>query len=247
WGASYLVHDFYRQFIRSDGSEKHYVLAGRIATATLFLCASVLTFFLDSAKDTFDLILQIGAGTGLLYLARWFWWRINAWCEVAAMVSSFAASVVVFVLNHHGAAIGTDAALLITIGATTVCWVATAYLGPQTDPKVLIEFYKKVRPFGPGWRQVRKAAGFGPEDEERAGENIPLSLLGWVAGCATIWSSLFAVGNFIYGWYRSATLLLAVFVASGATLIYVVNRLWTGSEDAKGERSRGETEAAPRH
>jgi Na+/proline symporter len=85
WGASYLVHDFYQQFIRKGASEKHYVMVGRLATVLLFILSSSLVFVLDSAKDAFDVILQIGAGTGLLYLIRWFWWRVNAWCEVAAM------------------------------------------------------------------------------------------------------------------------------------------------------------------
>ena len=97
WGASYLVHDFYRRFVRTDADEKHYVAAGRIATVLLFLCSSGMVYLLDSAKDAFDIILQIGAGTGLLYLVRWFWWRVNAWCEVVAMVSSFAVSLVLLV------------------------------------------------------------------------------------------------------------------------------------------------------
>ena len=102
WGASYLVHDFYRRFINQDASEKHYVWMGRLATVGLFVCASGMTYVLDTAKDTFDIILQIGAGTGLLYLLRWFWWRINAWCEVAAMASSFAVSVVLLLLHKVG-------------------------------------------------------------------------------------------------------------------------------------------------
>ncbi len=99
WGASYLVHDFYRRFIATDATEKHYVLAGRVATVGLYLCAGALTFVLESAKDNFDIMLQVGAGTGLLYLLRWFWWRINAWCEVAAMVSSFGISIVWLILK----------------------------------------------------------------------------------------------------------------------------------------------------
>ncbi|MDP2038136.1 MAG: sodium:solute symporter family protein, partial [Ignavibacteria bacterium] len=102
WGASYLVHDFYRRFIKTDATEKHYVFAGRIATVFLFIVSSGLVFFLDSALDAFNVILQIGAGTGLLYLLRWFWWRINAWAEVAAMVSSFAISIVLLILNKNG-------------------------------------------------------------------------------------------------------------------------------------------------
>ncbi|MFA5806191.1 MAG: sodium:solute symporter family protein, partial [Melioribacteraceae bacterium] len=102
WGASYLVHDFYRRFLRKDKSEKHYVLMGRVATVVLFFSASSLVFFLDTAYDAFNVILQIGAGTGLLYLLRWFWWRINAWCEVVAMASSFFISILMLILNKTG-------------------------------------------------------------------------------------------------------------------------------------------------
>ncbi len=114
---------------------------------------------LDTAKDAFDIILQVGAGTGLLYLVRWFWWRVNAWCEVVAMVSSFVISIVLLVLARNGVAISTHAALILTVAVTTICWVITAYVGPQTDQRVLIEFYRKVRPSGPGWAPIRAAAG----------------------------------------------------------------------------------------
>ena len=105
WGASYLVHDFYQRFIRKDAPEKHYVLVGRLATVGLFLLSSATVYLLESAKDAFDVILQIGAGTGLLYLVRWFWWRVNAWCEVVAMVSSFLVSLALLVLARNGVAL----------------------------------------------------------------------------------------------------------------------------------------------
>jgi SSS family solute:Na+ symporter len=226
WGASYLVHDFYRRFIRRDADEAHYVRAGRVVTFGLFVCSSAMVYLLDTAKDAFDVILQIGAGTGLLYLVRWFWWRVNAWCEVVAMISSFGVSVVLLVLAKNGAAISTHLALLITIGVTTICWVATAWLGPETDRRVLISFYEKVRPAGPGWKTIRAAANV---SGRAPAENIPLALLGWVAGCTAIWSSLFAVGNFLYQRPGTATLLLAVFIASGLTLLFVVRKLWADS------------------
>ena len=149
---------------------------------------------MTTAKDSFDLILQVGAGTGLLYILRWFWWRINAWCEVVAMVSSFAISIVFLVMEKQGTHLASPVKLVLTVLFTTVCWVATAYLGPATDRETLVNFYRKVKPFGPGWRLVRGEAGLTAEPPT-TGENIPLALLGWVAGCATIWSSLFAVGN----------------------------------------------------
>jgi Na+/proline symporter len=240
WGASYLVHDFYRRFIRRDATEKHYVWAGRMTTIGLFLASSATVYLLESAKDTFDIILQVGAGTGLLYLLRWFWWRINAWCEVVAMASSFAISATLLILKRQGALdISTHYALLLTVAVTTLCWVATAFLAPGTDPGVLVAFYKKVRPFGPGWRRVREAAGISEAEAAATHENIPLALLGWSAGCTVIWSSLFAVGTFLYGRMLQAGLLLAVFVVSGLVLLWVINRLWTAGPPVELEPTAG--------
>ena len=229
WGASYLVHDFYRQFIKSDASERHYVTAARLVTLLLFVCSSATVYLLDTAKEAFDVILQIGAGTGLLYLVRWFWWRVNAWSEIVAMVSSFGFSLILLILARNGVVFTTHAALLMTVGVTTVCWLLAAYLAPQTDPDVLVAFYRKVRPFGPGWAPVRARAGALPADEHAA-ENIPMALLGWFAGCTAIWSSLFAVGNFLYGRTGMAWLLTAVFAVSGLVVIKIVARLWTAGD-----------------
>jgi len=225
WGASYLVHDFYRRFVRTDATEQHYVRVGRYATILLFVCSSATVYLMDSAKDAFDIILQIGAGTGLLYLVRWFWWRVNAWCEIVAMTSSLAVSVTLLVLAKGGTHFTSHAALLMTVGVTTVCWVATAYLGPATDRAVLVDFYRKVRPFGPGWARIQKEAGVVDADAP-VGDSIPRALLGWVAGCAVIWSALFSVGNFLYGRTLQAWILFAVFVVGAATLTWVMRRLW---------------------
>jgi SSS family solute:Na+ symporter len=226
WGASYLVHDFYRRFITRDADESHYVLAGRIVTVVLFVCSSGMVYLLETARDAFNIILQIGAGTGLLYLVRWFWWRVNAWCEVVAMLSSFAISLVLLILAGQGHAISTHIGLLITVAVTTVCWVATAWLGPETDRQVLIAFYRKVRPAGPGWEPIRAVAGVSQGD---AADNIPLALLGWLAGCTAIWSALFTVGNVLYGRLGPSVILGTTFVLSSFVLWRVVQRLWIGS------------------
>lgn len=230
WGASYLVHDFYQRFINKTASEKHYVFAGRLVTGALFFAAAGMTYVLESSKDAFDLILQIGAGTGLLYLMRWFWWRINAWCEVVAMIVSFGISVMFFVLAKNGTRFSSHEALLITIAVTTFCWVLTAYFGPQTDRAVLINFYKKVKPFGPGWNRIRLEAGLTQDEASTTGENIPLALVGWSSGCMLIWSAMFTIGSFLYGRTTSAYLLLTVSVISAAILVAVVSRLWNDSD-----------------
>jgi len=226
WGASYLVHDFYRRFVRSDATEAHYVAVARGVTLALFLCSSAFVYLLDTAKDAFDVVLQVGAGTGLLYLVRWFWWRVNAWCEIVAMVSSFAISLLLLVLARNGVGFSTHAALVITVATTTVCWLTAAYVAPQTDRAVLIDFYRLVRPFGPGWEPIRREAG-APESIDR--ENIPMALLGWVSGSAAIWSALFTVGQFLYGRTGPAMLCGAVFAVSSATLIWVVRSLWSAA------------------
>ncbi len=222
WGASYLVHDFYRRFVRPDAPEKHYVAAGRVATLLLFLLSSATVYALDSAKESFSIILQVGAGTGLLYLARWFWWRVTAWCEIVAMVSSFLVSLVFLVLTRMNLAPGGHQQLMLTVAITTVCWVATAYLGPETDPAVLVEFYRKVQPPGPGWAPVAARAGAVSGE----GVDIPLALLGWFAACTMIWSALFTVGNALYGRWSYTAMLGVVFVVSASIVAKLVQRLW---------------------
>src|SRR5437588_3240961 len=128
WGASYLVHDFYRRFLRQNETEKHYVSAGRVATVILFVLSSSLVFVLQTAQDSFNIILQVGAGTGLLYLLRWYWWRITAWCEIVAMIVSFGVSVIFAVMTREGHPKSTDEQLLITVIVTTICWLITAYI-----------------------------------------------------------------------------------------------------------------------
>jgi SSS family solute:Na+ symporter len=228
WGASYLVHDFYRRFINTGAPDSHYVKAGRVATVLLFVGSSATVFALDTAAASFNIILQVGAGTGLLYLVRWFWWRVTAWCEIVAMVSSFVVSIVLLVLAKNGAPVPSAQALVLTVAVTTVCWIATAYLGPKTDQQVLIDFYKKVRPFGPGWRAVREQAGISAAQEAIDAEsgNFPLALLGWFTGCTLIWSALFTVGNFLYGRTGYALALLAIATVSAAILARIVAKLW---------------------
>jgi solute:Na+ symporter, SSS family len=227
WGASYLVHDFYRRFIRDDADERHYVRVGRIVTIALFLASSATVYLLDTARDAFGVILQIGAGTGLLYLVRWFWWRVNAWCEIAAMTSSLVVSIALLVLARNGHPLSAPAGLLITVVITTMCWVAAAYLGPETDRATLVRFYRTVRPFGPGWERVRLDAGV--LDEARDRENIPRALLGWLTGCAAIWSGLFLTGAILYGRWMQASWLAIVLLASGSTLLWVMRHLWPDS------------------
>jgi Na+(H+)/acetate symporter ActP len=226
WGSSYLVHDFYRRFISPSRSEKHYVAVGRACTFFLYVLAAILSRALESAQEAFEVLISIGAGTGLLYLLRWFWWRINAWCEVVAMVSSFTISVVFFVMRKSGHTLPFAHTVLYSVAFTTVSWLIAAYLSPQTSRERLAAFYEKVHPSGPGWARIRRELGVSDTEAARYSDDMGKATLGWVAGSLTIWSSLFAIGNFLYGRTQAALLLTGLFVVSGLVLLYVTNTLW---------------------
>lgn len=221
WGTSYLVHDFYRRFLRQGRDERHYVLVGRLTTALLMAFAAMITLVLDSARASFDLMMSIGAGTGLIYLLRWFWWRINAWSEIAAMVSSFVVSVGFFVAARAGYPVASHVSLLITVATTTVVWIAVTYLTAPTDPAVLDRFYQLARPAGPGWGPVRARTGLSPQ-----GDSLPQALLAWALGCAFVYSALFGAGSFLYGNLGPAALWTVVFVTSGGLLVRMLPKMW---------------------
>jgi len=217
WGTSYLVHDLYRRFVRPDATEHHYVWAGRLVTALLMLLAAGLTLLLDSARQSFELLLSVGAGSGLLYLLRWYWWRINAWSEIAAMASSFAVATGFFVASRLGSPAPPNAVLLITVAVTTVVWVtATLATSPEPD-ETLVRFYRLVRPAGPGWAAVQRQAGVGPSPD-----SLTHALAGWVLGCTVVYAALFGAGSALYGLTAQATVWAVVLVASGAGLIRVL-------------------------
>ncbi|HEY9383195.1 MAG TPA: sodium:solute symporter family protein [Gemmatimonadales bacterium] len=221
WGTSYLVHDFYRRFLKTGASERHYVTVGRLTTALLMLFAGLLTFGLDSARETFDLLLSVGAGTGLLYLLRWFWWRVNAWSEVSAMASSFAIALGFFLARKAGATIPSHVSLLVTVAATTLVWVSTTLLTKPTDRATLVSFYRLVRPAGPGWKPIALETGGGGSPD-----SMPQSLLGWVLGCCFIYAALFGAGSFIYGKTAQGLVWGVLFAISGIGLLRLMPRLW---------------------
>jgi Na+/proline symporter len=230
WGTSYVVHDFYRRFLRPGADERHYVRAGRWVTALLMLLAALLTLVLENARQGFELMMTVGAGTGLLYLLRWFWWRITAWSEVAAMVSSFVVAVGFFAAGRAGLAVASHVALLTTVAVTTVAWVATAYLGPATEQARLVSFYKLVRPAGPGWAAVRAEAGVGASPD-----SLPQALLGWMLGCAFVYAALFGAGSFLYGRVGLGAVWAAVLVGSGVGLVRVVRGFAAGRESKRSQ------------
>ncbi len=196
WGASYIVDDVYRRFIRPNASQSHYVNVGRAATFALMILAALVALCLDHAMQAFQILLQIGAGTGLIFLLRWYWWRINAWGEIAAMVISFLLAVYL----HFGHAqlgftpLDSAAALVIGVVVTTIGWLAVTLLTPPTDRAVLQSFYDRIHPYPAGWRRAVDTSG-----RKDAGDDLAASLLAWFLGCVAVYATLFATGYLLYG------------------------------------------------
>jgi SSS family solute:Na+ symporter len=226
WGTSYLVHDFYQRFIAPGKTDKHYVGVGRVMTVLLMLVAGSITLFMETAEQNFKLLLQIGAGTGSLYLFRWFWWRINAVSEVTAMVASLVVAIIFHFVadSHKGAEIVPwfiKHQLPLGVGITTLSWVIATFLSKPTDAATLRKFYDKVRPAGPGWARIRGESGL-----PASPDSLPMALLGTVLGVTVIWTGLFATGSVIYGHTSQAVILGSVFVVSSVLMFVVVRKLW---------------------
>lgn len=222
WGASYLVHDLYRRFIKPEASEKHYVLVSRLVTVGLMILAAALMFLLETARESFELLLSIGAGTGLIYLLRWFWWRINAWSEISAMASSFLIAFGLFIAQKKGVAIPNHLSLVISVGITTLFWLTITLLTKPTDEKKLLSFYQLVRPMGKGWRKIREKAQLPPSPD-----SLPQALFGWVLGCVLVYSALFSLGNFLYGQALQGGILLLPALASGIGLTILLRQMYS--------------------
>jgi Na+/proline symporter len=210
WGASYLVNDLYKRFIRKDASEKHYVNAGRAATVVLFLLSIGVTWQLDSIAGAWRFLIALGAGTGLVLILRWYWWRINAWSEISAMTASFVTSLVALRVipgRYPAGDLRADSVvLLVTVAVSTLAWVVVTFATAPESPAVLERFYRRVRPGGPGWSVVSQRLGFGREP-------IPggaLQWTNWVAGVIAVYTTLFGIGKLVFGDLVMGLMLLVV-------------------------------------
>ena len=236
WGSSYVVNDFYRRFIKPGAPEKELVKVGRITTVSLMVIAGLLAlFFLNNATQAFDVLLLSGAGTGAIYLLRWFWWRINAWTEIAAMITAtISATVLVFFVPDSSIQFwvldGFTSKLLVAVLITTVVWILTTFQTAPETKETLRTFYRKTRPGGPGWKKVLEEARKDGEtvidsrDEFRKWE-MPLQVLCVFIGAVSIYSALFSIGSFVYAKPWLGTLLGLVAVAGTIFLFRAFDKL----------------------
>ncbi len=214
WGCSYVINDFYRRFLQPDATERHYIAASRIATLVLMVLGGVTTFYLDSIRQAWEFILESGAGVGLVLILRWYWWRVNAWSEVAALV----APAVGFAYLKLFTDVAFPSTLFYLVTWTTVWWLLVTFLTPPEPMEHLIRFYRRVRPGGPGWMHVARAAG------EPAPERIGTLVMDWVAGCVLVYSTLFGIGAFLLRSPLAAVPYAVCAIAAGLLLHHDLTR-----------------------
>jgi SSS family solute:Na+ symporter len=197
WGSSYVVNDFYVRFIKPEASEKRQVLVGRISTVVLMILSALIALALSNALQAFNILLQIGAGTGLLFILRWFWWRINAFSELAAMIISFMVAVYFEFFGPED--LDDYMKLLIGVGITTVGWLVVTFLTPPTDHKTLVDFYNLIRPHNAGWQAVINNSKKSEIEAKNTSSSLGLEIACMIAGCFAVYGLLFATGFWIYG------------------------------------------------
>ena len=222
WGSSYLVHDFYRRFFITDKSEKHYVFMGRVFTVLLMIISAFFALYLNNSLQAFGIILQIGAGTGLIFILRWFWYRINVYSELTAMIVSFLVALAFeFIIPNN---FSVEEKLIIGVTITTISWLTVTMITPPSSMHTLQNFYKKIQPGGPGWKKI-------VEESENSGViisgkkekwDVPSGILCMVFGSISVYSVLFGVGYILY----SKTTLGLVFVVISAISVLLLMKFW---------------------
>ena len=236
WGSSYVVQDFYLRFINPDAGPKKAVAVGRISMVSLLVLTALVALWLQSAKDSFDILLQIGAGTGLLYILRWFWWRINAWSEISAMIISF---IVACFFQWAAGPLGIESALenagllkvmdysswklIIGVLITTIGWVCVTYLTKPEKEEILTSFCQKIHAGGPGWKQI--AAKLPEADRPKEAWDVPTGILCMMIGCLAVWSFLFGIGYLLYGQQTLGIVLVVISVVSTTGLMKLAGKI----------------------
>ncbi|HEV2729509.1 MAG TPA: sodium:solute symporter family protein [Terriglobales bacterium] len=242
WGASYLVADFYRRFIKRDGDEKHYVLVSRLATVLLVIVSAYVSAQLGSIVAGWEVVLIVGAGTGLVYMLRWYWWRINAWSEIAAMATALIVSMAIRWLKPFsatGPVVFAETALTVT-AATTLVWIIVTLSTRPEPQEVLLNFYRTVRPHIGGWKPIGRLA-----PEIIPTRDLGRNLFSWILGCAMVYLALFGLGHVLLGpVWEGFVLLLISAICAGILYSSISRSDWKEAPRSIGTRKEGVLGAA---
>ncbi len=235
WGSSYIVNDFYQRFVRPDAGQKELVRVGRLSTVLMMVFAGILALFLRDAYQGFEILLQIGAGTGLLFILRWFWWRINPYSEIVAMVVSFV--VALWAAFAAPEEMPSWLKLIAGVGITTVAWIVATLVTPADDEEKLRSFYRLVHPGGRGWKRVLdKAAADGVPLPTDGNSHIGLGVACMLVGCVGVYAALFATGYYLYGQTTNAIILTVVAVVAAGFLATMWSKITAGDNSTPGQK-----------
>ena len=229
WGSSYVVNDFYKALIKDDGDERALVNVGRISVICLMIVSSIVALMLNNALQLFQIILMFGAGTGSIFILRWFWWRINAWSEIAAMICSGVVSIL-FEFTPIGSMIFSEDFIQpyfkfpMVVLITTFVWVVVTFMTKPDDDETLVKFYKKTKPGGPGWKRIKDLAKLS-ESENNSEWIVPRGILCMILGCFAIYSALFSTGYFIYGEITSGIIFLTITIVFSYILFNISKKI----------------------
>jgi Na+/proline symporter len=217
WGSSYIVNDFYRRFVARHQSDQHYVTVSKISTMGLMVVSAAVSYAMHTVAGGWDMVVNIGAGTGAVYLLRWYWWRINAWSEVSAMTAAAVTTVLLHTVIHIQGNEATVFAksILLTVLITSVVWVAVTFLTPPEPESKLVQFYRRVRPGVAGWKRIASLA-----PEVPATRDGWYNLMDWLLGCLMVYMALFGVGNLLLASRGLGILFLALSAASGYAIYW---------------------------
>ena len=220
WGSSYVVNDFYLQLINKNANQKELVNVGRLSVVILMIVSSIIAISLTNAYQLFDIILMFGAGTGSIFILRWFWWRINAWSEISAMLSSGIISIAltnesIFNLIFNDNMLPAYMKFPFIVLVTTLIWLIVTYITPSDDTETLVKFYNKTKPGGPGWNIIKNNSGISNQKEDWI---VPRGIICMIIGCISIYSALFSTGYLIYGEINLGLIFLLITIISGYLL-----------------------------
>jgi Na+/proline symporter len=231
WGASYVINDFYRRFVKRDAGERHYVIASQLVTVVLMIVSLIVTFNLESIGGAWKLLLVTGAGTGTVLLLRWFWWRINAWSEVSSMIAAAACSLFLqlYLKWDTDDPRGFAYVMLVTVVVTTLVWVAVTLLTRAEPMEKLVAFYRQVQPEGPGWNRIAAHAGLA---RANVSGGLTIQFANWFLGCVLIYAFLFGIGYLIFGEMLKAGIFLLVGIVASAVIMRNLRRTtWQASSE----------------
>jgi Na+/proline symporter len=232
WASSYLVNDFYRRFLVRDSTEHHYVMVSKAATMGLMVLGAAVSYLMQTVAGGWDMVVNIGAGTGAVYLLRWYWWRINAWSEISSMITAAAVSLTLKFASPFAASDPDQFAknLLLTVAITTFVWVATTFITPPEPESKLLEFYRRVRPGVAGWKRVAHLA-----PEIAPTKDGWYNLMDWALGCLMVYMTLFGIGKVLLGSLATGLLFMGIAAFSGYAIYWDLSKRGWGTLSGREE------------